>query len=242
MTYEEIIKKIKARGYWEVRLTPMRFNPTLIDERKKLIELIEKAHVRLRGWYYPHISHWSSPTTRKPIVGSNYIEGGVEWDIFIEFWRFYQSGQFVHIFNMHEDYMEGSGLFRGRTDLKEFKPGEVLNTGSVIFEISEILAFVEGLVRQGVYDDGVKIEISLKGTKDRVLKVFDWNKVPLFMDYKSITPSVDWKGEYGKEDVLVNYKKIAIDAISWIFDSFNWINNPRNVFEEDQARLFERRL
>jgi hypothetical protein len=241
MTREEFIKKIKSKGYWEVRVTPLKFDANLIPDRKILNDMVSKAQIRLRGWYYPHIGRWNETGQQVPSVGSNYIEGGSNWDTQIEFWRFYQSGQFIQIHAMYEDYMEGSDWFKGRTDIKEIKPGEALNTGAVTYGVSEILAFIEALTRQGVYDNGAKIEISLKGTEGRVLKIFDWNKVPLFWEYKCGTPSVDWSKEVTKDEILNDYKKIAIDAVVWIFQSFNWMDSPRGVFEEDQKKLFERR-
>lgn len=242
MNSQEIIDKIKERGYWEIKLTPLAFNPELIANRQALIEIIERAQVRLRGWYYPHIGHWNREGNRRPTLGRNYIEGGSDWGEQIEFWRFTQSGQFVHLFAMDEDYIQESGWARSNPRLADFQPGDVLNTGSVIYGVSEIFAFVNGLAREGIYEGGARIEITLHGTSGRRLTIFDSAKVGLFEAYICGTPTVEWQREMSNEEMLNEYKPLALEAIHYIFESFNWLNQPGHVFEEDQRKLFERRL
>src|SRR3989338_273974 len=106
MTEKEIIAKIKSRGYWKVQFRPTVFNKTLMPDRNALRDIVQKNSVEIRGWDYPHISHWSNPQQRRPTVGDDFVEGGVDWSEFVEFWRMYQSGQFIHLFGVHEDWFD----------------------------------------------------------------------------------------------------------------------------------------
>lgn len=242
MTNQELIDKIKKKGYWKVEVTPLSYNSSLVPSKKGLIDLIKKHQVRLRGWYYPIDCHWDNPTLRTPVVaGGDWIEGGIDSDV-LEFWRFSQSGHFLHIFSMDEDYMQTSHWFSARSDLNSLKPGEVMNTGSVIYKTNEIFTFIESLVRDGIYDKGLKIEITLNGTQNRKLMIFDRSRIPLFMEYKSHSPTINFEKEMTKDEIINDYKKTATDAIINFFESFNWLDSPRHVFEEDQKRFFERRL
>src|ERR1043166_6582061 len=102
MGAKEVEKKIRSRGYWRVVIRPSSF----IAERARLRDLEQIARdtvVQLRGWDYPHFPR--DGVTR----GNDFIEALTDsgWIQHIELWRLYQSGQFVHLFAMREDWLEG---------------------------------------------------------------------------------------------------------------------------------------
>ncbi len=243
MTENEIIKKIQSRGFWKVRFTPVRFDEKRISDRKTLLEYVEKSVVRLRGWDYPHYSHWGNQQERRAIIGDDYIEGGSAWRTQIEFWRMYQSGQFIHLFALDEDWWAEDSWYSSRPDLQKIKPGEVLGIISALYNMTEIFEFLYRLTKLGIYDDGVDVSISIENSRGRKLKIIDdVLRAPLFEEYKSHQESVKFEKELLKKEIIEEHKKLALDAIIWIFESFNWTDSPREVFEQDQKKFYERRF
>lgn len=240
MSREELIKKIKSRGYWKVQFQPFKFKKNAV-ERKKLLEIVGKSTVKLRGWDYPHFSHWDDPSNRQAVLGANFIEGGSDWDVQIEFWRMYESCQFVHLFAMDEDWWQESGFYSD-SRYKGIKPGEVFNIISGLYTIFEIFEFAHRLAKSGVFGEGVTICISLNNTQGRKLKIMDFMRGPLFGDYKSHEKNITFKKEFSIEELINEHKKLSIDTAIWIFESFNWLDSPREVFEKDQKNLYDRRM
>ena len=241
MTEKELLNKIKSRGYWKVNFTPLKFNESIVPERPQLIDIVEKSRVKLRGWDYPHLSHWETPQSREAVIRKDYIEGGCDWEAMIELWRFYQSGQFIHLFAIREDWF-AEDTWVTRPDLKNLKSGDALEIVSAIYTATEIFEFAHRLTKLGIYDEGIKISIQLVNTKGRALKVFDFMRAGLFRDYKAHDDVVHYEREFTNEEILSDHKKLAIDAISWILESFGWTDRPRSVFEKDQRNLYERRF
>src|SRR6516165_3715752 len=72
--------------------------------RYKCRQLIEESKVYFRGWDYPHLPRYGNGL----INGVDWLEASTESTVMIptfEYWRFYQSGQFAHLFNCGEDWV-----------------------------------------------------------------------------------------------------------------------------------------
>ncbi|MDW7681353.1 MAG: ATP-binding protein, partial [bacterium] len=95
---EEILNKIHSTEYWGINIRPIKFEDEIIKTLTDARELIDKCGVLLRGWDYPHFTHADIKN------GNNWIESHVEFEGHIEYWRLYQSGQFIHDFACVEDY------------------------------------------------------------------------------------------------------------------------------------------
>lgn len=78
--------------YWRVIIRPNRYDEELIASRSKCLKLMEKTRVRLRGWDFPAGTSGESEI----VQGSRWIGSSCHFMGSIEYWRFYQSGQFVH--------------------------------------------------------------------------------------------------------------------------------------------------
>jgi hypothetical protein len=90
---EQVLGKIHAHGYWRVLIRPDRHTELRIPSLSACRQLVEDAHVTLRGWDYPHLG------PEGPKAGQSWIEESVDWQYgHIEFWRLYLSAQFVHHF------------------------------------------------------------------------------------------------------------------------------------------------
>ena len=97
MSEQDILSEIRKTAYWRVLIRPTEFQQDRIASLSACLDTIEKAKVSLRGWDYPH-------TERNQIVrGQEFIEHQVNFMGHAEYWRLYQSGQFVNYFSSREE-------------------------------------------------------------------------------------------------------------------------------------------
>lgn len=227
---DELLEKIKSRGYWKVIIRPSKFKKDLIESLGKCDQLIRDSVVSLRGWDYPHYP------TDGTTSGLDYIEGVVDWEEFHEIWRFYQSGQFIHFLGLREDWWKDVK----RTQL-EVEPRTSFSILGALYSITEIYVFASRLAKLLDLDVPVVISISLVNTKGRRLVTLD----PMRFLRGEFIAQIN---EISKEDIipptklLSDYAELALEHTIWLFERFNWKNPPKDVFKEDQRKFLERRI
>lgn len=233
------IEKIKSRGYWRVNFQP------LVDIQKfqnltLAREFITRNSVRLRGWDYPHISVRNDDDSGFEPCGEFY-QMWVDWAKYKEFLRIFKSGQILIYRGLREDWtQEDMGLF-GTSNLN-IDPGTKLGVvGSVIYEATEIFEFLLRLCRDGLYDEGVKISVTIFGLKNRELWVEDPMRAPFIFPKKTGADRVDFEKTLSKEEVVSDSKKIATELIKKIFDAFDWIPTEEQIIK-DQDNLLSGRI
>lgn len=231
---QEFIKKIKSRGYWRINFQP------LVDKEKLEVlsnckEIVEKNKVELRGWDYPHFPRRTGADTNL-IPGENYYEGWVDWWNHKEFWRMYKSGQFLHYLALREDWFEDSEWDQQLS--QKIKPMTVLGIlGSVVYQVTEIFEFLSRLTSNGLYDEGVRVSVSLNNIKGRGLWIDDPRRMPLFYELETGAEKLTFEKEYTKDQILSTPKELAFEIIMKIFDSFGWENIPVEVIKNDQVNF-----
>ncbi len=240
--FSTTLNKLKTRGYWKINFYPKSPNPKVIGKVLDAKEIVKNSAIELRGWDYPHF-----PTqTRKHqdiYVAGDKIEAWIDWENYKEVWRIYQSGQFIHLFGLREDWYEKNSWIPKNDPCKKNKPGSVVSVLGVVYSITEIFAFLRNLAEAGIYEDGAVVEISLQNTKDRSLIVMDPMRAPLFGDYKCRIGEIELtKKTFEKAEVIDDYLNLALDTMVDLFQQFNWSNIPLAVIEEDQKKLIERRI
>lgn len=226
----DIIDKIKSRGYWKVVIRPTDYVEDRLD-RSECRQTVLSHRVTFRGWDYPH-------TRRGEISnGENFVEHTTDWEQFVEWWRLYQSGQFVHLFGIHEDWAERGGMGRTWVDAD---PGDVLRVLHALYQITEIFEFASRLASTKVLEDEAHLEITLTGLDGRTLTM-----QPGRMLRRGYTCEVDELPKaytLSTEKLLGQSAELALKHAKWLFEGFNWHNVPLDVFREDQRKLIEGRL
>lgn len=221
MSSEQILTKIRAKGYWRVVIRPTVFEARGIPNLSDVRELVQSCAVSLRGWPYPY---WRDSEAQNV---SDWVECSVNWREFTEYCRFYQSGQFVHLFAVYEEH-ERAGY---------------LDFVSTIYTVTEIFEFAARLAGKEVLQPSAYISIELHNMADHQL--FSYDRGRHVGDYKFIRQSdlpIVIKEEFSQQDVVSRTDELALDAVVKIFEQFNWNDPPRQVFAEDQKRLRERRF
>lgn len=244
---EDIKKKILNKGYWRVVIRPsISFYKKDRFDISKLSKPIEDAQVRLRGWYYPHIDN-----NGVEISAENKIKNFCDFEGHVEYWEFATSGQFGHIFSMHEDYIidlqktykiRSNFIFdkNNATEINKFF--EVVST---IYKFTEIYKFASNLAQLKEYEDVKEFEISIElhGLKDRMLFFWDQDR-DLFSPYicKIDNDKISFSKLYKTEDLIAYFDSHALENSVKTFQFFGWQDPSEQVLKEDQRKLLERRF
>ena len=236
---KDTLEKIKTRGYWRVTFRPTVFRKDKISSLQQCREIIQKAIVELRGWDYPHYPTHSNDH-QGIYNGQDYVGSWIDWECYKEVWRIYQSGQFIHYFGMVEDwYNETSSSSQPRETIKSGSIFEIVHT---VFRVTELFEFLARLIGQQVYKEGVNVKITLSKTNNRKLTILDPGRTRLWGDYIARISEIIFEKEYVEQEIKEKSKDLALDAIVFIFQRFNWNNPPIEVIKSDQKRLLERKF
>lgn len=233
---DKILDKIHSTGYWRVNIRPFLFNENLIPSLTEAQQIIEKCGVLLRGWDYPHF------TNSEIINGDKWIESSVDFsDHIIEYWRFYQSGQFIHHFCCSEDYELKPEKISTLSIQSPSPSGKYLSILSTLYTITEIFQFASRLASNDILSPTALISIELNGMQDRQLFFWDRSR-HLRKPYISKIPTINFEEKYNKDLLIAESHKLAMKATIYIFERFNWPHHSDIIFPEEQNKLLERRL
>ena len=241
MTFDELAKKIKSRGYWRINFQPLKDEVKL----KTLVgckEIVEKNRVELRGWDYPHFPRREGDDTGL-LPMNNYYRGWINWMNHVEFWHMYQSGQFLHYLALREDWIEDDAFaqYIGGTR-RQIKPMSVLGVTGTVFQITEIYEFLARLAKEGIYEEGVRVSISFNNTEQRELWVDSPQRLHFMFSRKTGEKNISFSKEYGTTEIISGTKELSFEVIKYFFERFGWHNMAVETIKKDQEDLLARRI
>lgn len=236
---DAIIKRLKSKGYWEINVRPVVYNPKRLD-KQALKEIVRLSVVQLRGWDYPHFYD----TEHRPYPIINGIEQTIEWEAHVEFWRFTQSANFLHLLALREDWFDDSIYEHMHLLGDSLKGKKWLGVGGTLFTVTEIFEFARRLAAQNIFGDKVAIFVKLYDLKDRILAVDSAGRLP-FMSEKKARIAGPWS--YDRESLLVTEltsksAELAMDAFLNLVYLFDWENPPIDSLKNDQERFLQHKL
>lgn len=221
-------EKIRSRGYWEVTFRASEYREVRVENILALPEIIATKAVELRGWDFPHID-----TRNEPQVGSNYVEQTVDWEAHVELWRAYQSGQFFYLGGLRYDWADQVTAWRKPRVPKDVL---VLSVADAVYSISEYFEFAARLSSTDMGDDGIELQLKLRGLDGRQL----WISDPARADF--LTPRVahieEWQrtSEIARPELIARSRELALDASVELFRRFGW-EPSREVLKRIQSEL-----
>lgn len=237
MNNDELIKEIKSQGYWRVEFHSTEFQAKRLTTCASMQDLLSNATVSLRGWPYPYYQ------AEETAYNGQWLEGKIAWENYREYWRLYESGQWIHFARLHGAGAAREEVFKGLTPLPPQHAGYVHVRGYVLFTLTEIFRFAVGLAQGGVLDPTAFLSVQLHNTKDYMLyESFDRffpheyvNKWDTPITYEQSLPA-------GELSAIAD--KLALDMAFKVFSVFGWIPAEAAVrnLVEDQKKLIERRL
>lgn len=216
-------------GHWRfvVRPTIYRENKLSLSEAKNLIR---KSQVRLRGWPLPYISD-DSLTSH-----NGYVQHYSDSSIFfrrLEFFRLYQSGQFIFMTNLREDSPE----VKEKVKLAGKKGLDLTNA---VYTITEFFEFTRRMANEGIYGPELEMEIWLCGALDRQVYNSDFNR-EMWGTPTCREPSIQLSYRFTTDKIVTSSDALAITCLETIFHYFNWDKPPTQILEEDQKKFLQKR-
>ena len=235
MSVEEVLNKIKAKGYWKVEIRPTKFENRRIPTFGEVQQLVQSCIVYWRGWDYPH---WNQDTVQNM---EDWVESWEDWEHEMEYWRFYRSGKFIHLFDVHEDHMDMEKILPIHHPPRPKHAG-YLGFVMTTYQVTEILEFSARLANKDILRPSVFISIGLYNMKDHELISLNASRgLHGSFVYNTDDPIIIER-EIPQQELVAKPDGFALDFIIEIFERFNWNNPPRQILAEDQKRLRERRL
>ena len=192
----ELLEKIRSRGYWKVIIRPATFVEKRISNTSDLYPILEKTSVQVRIWGFPHLDN-----NEKLGINVDWIGQEIAWEYYLELWRFYQSGQFVHLSGMAEDWLDRSRL---SPPDQSWKPRTFLNVVGVVFRFTEIFEFAARLAFTAAGDEQMRLEITLSGLEGRTLWVdpsYRWG-ASLLMTQKASVKELPYKTDLARTQLV----------------------------------------
>lgn len=224
---QALLDDIKGAGHWRIN-----FRPTAPLAEKLSIKLCREAvstsNVELRGWDYPHVLLRQDEHSGYA-NGENFFEAWTSFMTHREFWRMYQSGQFLHYRAMWEDREEHHGL----------PERPFLSVEGVIYLFTEIGEFSKRLISALAMPGGFDISVEARQTYGRRLWV-GRNRMPFFEPKTTTAESVVINGQMAASG-SENPQQVALQMCRDFFDRFGW-NPPDDQIQADQVRLLKRQF
>lgn len=226
--------------HWRLVVRPATYEAERVPALGALYELVERHTVSLRGWNFPHLSRESKERGH----GTNWVASWTTFWGHIEYWRFYQSTQFLYLGSVREVTSE-DWLAKLRKDAKSHLrhvrdvdvsqiPG-FFSISNFIWNITEYFEFASRLAQAQLYQDEVTISVDLRNVKDFVLTTDSMRSLDHL--YSLSSSSISRAVTVSATELVAGAAEQAENMIAWFFERFGWLNVARSVIRSDQQKL-----
>ena len=220
----DFLPKIHSAGYWRINIRPTSFDKKRIASLRECKQIMISSQVSLRGWSYPHLRDGDI------ISGQDWVEYGHEWMQYIEYWRFYQSAQFIQHLASREDH---AGLSNA--------PKQFISPLSTLYSFTEIFEFASRLAKREILQPEAEILIKLIGLKDHIL--YEPGRPLSFINgHVCRINEIIIEKTVSDVELIAHKSELALRATMDTFERFNWDNPPEKYFAEQQLKFIERRI
>lgn len=184
---------------------------------------------------YPHISR-----DQERQHGRNWIASWSDFWGHREYWRFYQSSQFLHLFTVIEATEGGfSGEWHGRAErtagrlsAEQVEIAGAFDTVNFVYTVSEVVEFAGRLCDSGLYRGGMLCTIGLRNVGNFMLMA-PQNRAPLFGVYRLCSPELENSWTFDVNELRADRTVAAVDIVTWFFERFGWSTMPLEVIRQD---------
>lgn len=241
---DDLPHRIGELPHWRVNFRPDDYRLELISSLAECLKVVEKNVVRLRGWDYPHVSNQENEL----IFGANWAGSWTEFASRKEYWRMYQSGQFIHLFTTRESVPEYKQRLMGVTrdhlrHLREIRWDQItgyINIQNTLYTLTEIFEFCARLCQAGLYKGTITVSVQLRQVKGTLLTT-DWNRA-WFNYYAAAEPTVGHVWKMRTDQLISESSAYSIRAAIWFFERFGWLDASSEQLKRDQEEFLNKRL
>ena len=209
-----LLEKIRSRGYWQVIVRPARFVSKRIPDISLLHPILQKTYVSLRGWDFPHLD-----SRRTLHIDIDWIGQEFEWEHYISVWRFYRSGQFIHVSGMPIDWRDQSSFWPAD---EQWKAGTLLGVGDAIFCFTEIYEFAARLALSDAGDEQMHVNITVGNLEGRMLYVDSHRRFSFLRAYTSSIEKYPHSIDVSTSELIARPRDIALEAASELLKRFGY--------------------
>lgn len=210
----ELTDAIRSKGYWRIDIHPVEY----VVDRVPYLSLkavLDRTVVQLRGWDFPHLDSQGRVSR-----GSNWLGGETDWSYYREVWRFHQSGQFVYLLAINEDWTDS---YVGLASYPRLPAGfKGLGVADVLFRVTETFEFASRLSVTEAGAEEIRIEIGLRNVAGRRLYVDDPRRSPMDNVYSFDEERLESVVVVSRSDLAGRSRELALDATSEFFARFGW--------------------
>lgn len=244
-TLTDIPVPVKEYPYWIVLYRPATYSADLLPSLSDCVKLVEKTRVHLRGWDFPHLSNRETDRCQ----GSNWIGSSVSFMGNIEYWRLYQSGQFVHLAAVREASepswreklrQETMSHLRHRKDIDWDSVPGYISLVNLVYTVTEYFEFAARICQAGVYRGSLDVSLELVGIKGFVLTT-DWNRA--WSHYLPATNDrLRKRWQLSSDKLVAGSAEHSMAAIVWLCECFGWMPPNVEALKKDQEKLLSGNL
>ena len=224
-----LLTQIRERGYWRVVIRPAHFAPKHIRDIEALYALVEERAVRFQGWEYPRAGQ--AATIR---LGNDWVEQTIDQRRHKEYWRFYQSGQFIDYVGIAEDWHALSVRWAALVVEQSQKLLPVYDT---LYRFTEVFEFAARLALSSIYNpgEGMRVEVLLTDLKDRSLYNDSHRHIRLGDSRPASRDRFQESIDLPPSALIADARGLALREADRLFSRFNWDPTPgllRSMQEE----------
>lgn len=247
---EDILKKIKERGYWKIVIRPTENLGQVFDKQYDLEVTMSKSKVSLRGWDFPHGNinlhegkAYLSKSSEQDYFkwdASDRLTKITDWEVMdtYEIWSAYTDGQFVYFGNLSEDYYLDEARLASEKSWANVKSAEtLLSIVGALYRFTEVYNFAAGLYKNIEQVNQIEIIIELHGAKNRGL-FFSGEPMRNLHGYicEYENNLIRISDVVKKENLIVDKNSLAIDKFAKFLEDFG-CHIYKKIWEADQEKL-----
>ena len=227
--------------HWRVTYRPATYEENRIRTLSECLDVVSRNRVRLRGWDFPHISQRPNQIT----YGPHWIAAWSDFKTHLEYWRLYQSTQFLYLGALREavekesmEKLKSNQLLIDEEDISN--ASGVLSITNFVFNLTEMFEFAARLAQASFYSEPVEIAIRLTGIQGFVLAQ-NGNRL-LRKVYRASASELNYLKTLTPAELVAGASDAAIDSILWFFERFGWLNPSVDAIRSDQQTLLKGRF
>ena len=235
----ELPVPVRDGPHWRIVIHPAEYQAERIPSLDECWRIVERTRVARLGWEYPIVG-----TQSEREAGDTWIASWRDRNGEMDYWRLYQSGQFVSLFSFWEDEQDAHTHFSERHRQWEMPvcPSGYLSVSGAIHLFTAIFEFASRLSIAGALDAAPAVIITLNGVKDRALAFpegFDFT-LGRTLRYFASTPSLEHPKPW-RLTLLDDPAERAREAARWFFEGFGYAP-PETLLKLEQEQFLNNRI
>lgn len=220
----EVVDRIRSEGHWELSIRPETYLETRVSSLATLESVVKQgyvSHTRI-GWDFPSLE-----SSQRLHRGSDWCGDSVNYSI-PEEWRFYQSGQFIHLWAFSRDmndYIKGTGM----------EPDSLFSVASAVYYITLAYEFASKIARNVAGDEWMVVDITAHNIRGKSLAIPSgaMNRNGFLQTEASSIPN-SWRGS--SSEIESAWQSLASQTAIELFQRFGW-DDPQRAVAGFQSRI-----